>query len=343
MITDNKNVILFSLCLLVSFGLLATGCVRFAEVYVDANASGPGDGTVENPFATITRGLDAVASGGMVHVAPGDYFENLIISRPVNLLGAGAETTRVLAEITSSGIKIISEDVSINGFSIVGIGESLPENYAVGGIYSEGMNNTSITENIIGPYYSMGIGIGTSSSVLVRDNQVRQIEGVAQYENSGIVVLSCNDVTISGNIIEEVDGQGIVIAGTTGILENNTFSNNAGGLMLGWPLDEGTELSMNGNLVTENLHSGLLLIETTLTEFNDNTIIDNFGYGLDIMDIRLISCELIGGEDCELLPITQILACGGNINTGNNPDFVAPFTSEDPYIQVSEEIQACFQ
>jgi hypothetical protein len=53
----------------------------------------PGSGT---PFVVIQAALDAAAPGDRVLLLPGTYLEALVITKPVELIGSGAEDTRVL-------------------------------------------------------------------------------------------------------------------------------------------------------------------------------------------------------------------------------------------------------
>jgi hypothetical protein len=52
-------------------------------------------------FSTIAEGLAAVAAGGTVHLAPGVYEEDLVIAKPVLLLGPGAEETILLGDLAA--------------------------------------------------------------------------------------------------------------------------------------------------------------------------------------------------------------------------------------------------
>ncbi|MFC1571898.1 DUF1565 domain-containing protein, partial [Candidatus Margulisiibacteriota bacterium] len=96
-----------------------------AVVYVDDDAvDNSGDGSEANPFRTITYALTKVAEEGTIHVAAGTYSYDMgeisehgtmMISKKVNLLGAGREATTIL---TQSGF-YITADCSIEGFSLI--------------------------------------------------------------------------------------------------------------------------------------------------------------------------------------------------------------------------------
>jgi hypothetical protein len=70
-----------------------------ADVYVDddfailpggTDPPGPGSAIGCDSFASVQAGVDAVATGGRVHVAPGLYLEPVTVSRTMSLLGAQA-------------------------------------------------------------------------------------------------------------------------------------------------------------------------------------------------------------------------------------------------------------
>jgi nitrous oxidase accessory protein NosD len=192
---------------LILAGLLASACMD--TVYVDAGASGPGIGSPEAPFERIATGLFWAASGASVYVAAGDYSENLVISRPVTLLGAGAGDTRLLADVRGKGIEIGADNVEVRGFSIVGVGQPDPEDIFLGGIYAEDVNNLIVSENTVGPYSSIGIGVGRASNVMIENNQVLDISGVLGMENHGIIVALAQTAVVRGNVVNNVDGFGL--------------------------------------------------------------------------------------------------------------------------------------
>ena len=98
-------------------------------VYVDCNYYGDQTGGFFTPYQKIQDGIDNVASNGVVVVAPGTYYESLMLTNhPVRLIASGCATNTTI--ITSliwfqkDAKKIfVSSSASgsvISGFSVVG-------------------------------------------------------------------------------------------------------------------------------------------------------------------------------------------------------------------------------
>jgi parallel beta-helix repeat protein len=67
-----------TLCFALGCALAATAASAQVTVYVDADCSGPGSGTLGDPYCSIQTGICAVqVSGGTVLVSPGTYNESL--------------------------------------------------------------------------------------------------------------------------------------------------------------------------------------------------------------------------------------------------------------------------
>ena len=58
------------------------------------------------PYTTIGAAVAAAASGDTINVAPGRYAEDVHITQPVSLIGAGAQWTIINAKGLSNGIFI---------------------------------------------------------------------------------------------------------------------------------------------------------------------------------------------------------------------------------------------
>ncbi len=124
-----------------------------AGTLVDWPHSGTGSHIIGcDAFATVQGGMDAVASGGTVNVAAGSYAQNLLVSKPLSLLGpnagkAGYAPDRVLEAIlypASVGydfnlpsavtiLRIASPDVTVDGFKLDGDNPGLPGGISMGG------------------------------------------------------------------------------------------------------------------------------------------------------------------------------------------------------------------
>src|SRR2546421_715880 len=56
--------------------------------------------------ATISAAVDAAAPGDTIYVARGTYAEDVVIGKPVSLIGEGRETTIIDATGLANGIQI---------------------------------------------------------------------------------------------------------------------------------------------------------------------------------------------------------------------------------------------
>jgi len=96
--------------------------------YVDAKATGPGAGTVEDPFLTIQAALIApgFATGDDVSVAPGVYAEDLVFTgaaEGVHIRSQGGPLVTTLAAVSPSSTSVTFEDgETIEGFTLLGQG-----------------------------------------------------------------------------------------------------------------------------------------------------------------------------------------------------------------------------
>ncbi len=93
------------------------------DVWVDdgycAACANDGHTWSADAFATIAAGLRSVATGGVVHVAPGYYEEDVTITRPLRLLATepGAVVAPRLAAAT---VTVAANDVTVEGLEVEG-------------------------------------------------------------------------------------------------------------------------------------------------------------------------------------------------------------------------------
>jgi parallel beta-helix repeat protein len=124
------------------------------------------DGTGD--FTVIQSALDAAKSGDIVKVKAGVYYEDLIIAKTLQLLGADRGTTiidgsGVSNEPSGSVVLILANNVVVSGFTI--------KNARSGGsaIWEDGFNFMTISNNII-QYNGDGIRILHSHGNVIKGN-----------------------------------------------------------------------------------------------------------------------------------------------------------------------------
>ena len=202
------------------------------HVYVSTTGSDiDGDGTENNPYQTIDKGINSVNPDGTVNVADGTYYEHLIIAKSVNLLGQSQTGTIIDGNNIGRPITINPDIiVTISKFTIKN-GNS-PDG---GGINNNGdltITDTTITNNtataIEGYAYGGGIynhGNLTITNSIISENTV--IGGTAYgggiYSDDNLII---NNSTITGNAATSTDGyaDGGGISNEFGIITINNSS-----------------------------------------------------------------------------------------------------------------------
>ena len=137
--------VLFALVVVCSLGLVTAvvGAV-VNEVWVAPPPAGndANNGTEAAPFATIQKGIGTVVSPGIVHVAAGDYNEDITLKNAVEVLGAGEASTTINGTGTGSVVTAsgVGSATKLDGFTITGGNNNTTGG---GGMYI--VNNSSLT------------------------------------------------------------------------------------------------------------------------------------------------------------------------------------------------------
>ena len=111
--------------------------------YVNSSFDESTEGWGITHFKNISSALSAVMIGGTVNVSSGVYNEKFLISKSVNLVGAGLEKTRIHGGETGHVIEINTEKVNVSGFTITGSGSGWSDS----GIYLNGAGYSIISNN----------------------------------------------------------------------------------------------------------------------------------------------------------------------------------------------------
>jgi len=142
--------------------------------------------------------IDNATDGDTIYIPSGIYYENIIINKSISLIGEDKETTIIDGNWSGDVVSIISDGVTISGFTIQNSGE---KTY-----------------------------LGFDSGIEVRSNHNIITRNIISKNAAGIYLVRCSDSNISGNNIS-VNVFGVLLSRTKGnrIFKNNFLHNNVDG------------------------------------------------------------------------------------------------------------------
>lgn len=222
--------------------------------------SGPGN------YSSIQIAIDSADDGDSIFVYDDSspYYENVVIDKSVNLIGENKQTTIIDGCKNGDVVKIIANQVDINGFTIKNssyypyrgaginiesddniISDNIILNNGEYGLYIHDSNNCWILRNTI-TGNNHGVSIPDSSQILVEDNfiQGNRYTGIGVYRDilgtkimnniimdsrKGVYIFNCHfGVNIKFNIISEND-KGITIQASSKLctISENIINSNS--------------------------------------------------------------------------------------------------------------------
>ena len=231
-------------------------------IYVSPDGISTGDGTKENPYDTIQRGIDESGRNDIVQALPGVYEENITLYSDLIVFGSGAKNTTITA---SSGNIVTANNVhnvSLSGFTIDGQGS------ADNGIICSGTTTSEveIRDNVITGAVK-GISCSDSASPLIKYNMVRQNLDMGIYcTGSSTPVIEYNDIQNNGRFGIECDST------SEANISSNTIERNANGV----GCHGSTKPNITHNTVRDNTHGiGIWSGDVSVVTISENIIRKN--------------------------------------------------------------------
>lgn len=173
-------------------------------------------------YDTIQAAVDApqTLDGHTILAEEGTYYENVVINKPLSLLGENRSTTIIDANVTGHVIEVKANNTRISGLTIRKSGCGCA---AKGGVYGESnLQNLSITNNLI-TQNGFGVRLVLAQNIsLARNN-------IIDNAYDGVYIYSSSSNTIIGNNIEN-NSKGILLflSSLNTVSGNNISKNNYG-------------------------------------------------------------------------------------------------------------------
>lgn len=244
----------------------------------------------EGCYTTIQSAIDASNAGDTIIVYAGDYQENVVVDRKIELKTAGDGDVTIQAQDAYQDVITIERNGSssiISGFNIFGgdhgvtlnraencvISGNIVEHHVEHGIFLSESHHNEITNNnltAIEEGQVIGILLDRSNNNTITMNEV-------QYNKlNGINLTASSDNHVIGNSISFTDGDGIGLDSSNDnrIADNSITSSNSSGIAI----VRSSRNSMTGNMISDNggpLSIGIILAGVSGDESNNNLIENN--------------------------------------------------------------------
>jgi len=176
---------------------------------------------IPDDYPTIQAGINAANLGDTIYVRAGKYFENVVVTKMVSLVGENKSTTIIDGKGTGSAVLIRANNVTIRNFMIRNAGGGSA------GVYVDRYyKNNVLSDNILisnkwsGVYLDYGSSNNTITRNIISNN-------TAMIDSFGLKLWSSNNNSFFGNKITN-NRYGIGMGGSNkNIFHDNELAGNA--------------------------------------------------------------------------------------------------------------------
>jgi parallel beta-helix repeat protein len=253
-------------------------------------------------YATINEAIldNATLDGHVIEVGAGVYYENVVLTKAVSLVGENRSNTIIDGQGNGTVIDILTSNVSVAGFTIRNGGSVSGRS----GVHIKGSSFCKILDNIIeGNWW--GIYIESCSNITVSNNNITiNSYGVNVYSSLNVLITEneflMNDYAVWMSGVEDFD-----------FLLNNV-SNNGHGI---W-MTQSTNAILNGNRILDNA-DGVLIYYSNNTLLLENVIFSNEGNAIYLggcANTSIFGCQIFSSGETAV----RIIYSTGNNLTENN-------------------------
>ena len=230
--------------------------------------------------------VDAAAPGSTVVVGPGTYVGDLILDRPIRLVGTGRP--RLVGTGQGSVVRIRAAGVTIEGFDIDGIGGGNlgRDSSGIHVAATEAVVRDCRIENTL-----FGVYLREADGATVEGCRIRGIPGKEPGEKgSGIHVWNTRGFRLERNLIEEARDGLYVQSSPEGIIRHNIARNLRYGLHYMYSDDNLFE-----DNTFENADAGTAIMYSRRIVFRRNRFLRNRGFAS--VGLLLKACDDVVAEE----------------------------------------------
>ncbi|AKB85842.1 S-layer protein domain-containing protein [Methanococcoides methylutens] len=257
---------MYSNCSKLMFKSVAFTFLLLITLLVPANAAVitvDDDGVSD--YSSIQAAVISATLGDTIEVQSGIYYENVVLDKELFLKGIGFPL--IDANGNGTGISVIANNCTIEGFNITESGTDWNGGDADSGIKIKSANNTILNNKVNSNQY--GIFIFTASNNTIESNTISNNE-------EGIYTFISPMNFIDNNTLSYNSNKGIYISSSDNIsVYNNTVSSNSYGIYL----DQSANCVLEDNIVFSNVDGIWLRVSYTNALIN-NTVFENSGDGI---------------------------------------------------------------
>jgi len=235
---------------------------------VDCGATG------RRAYPTISSAVQAAAPHDVILVRPGVYAEEVVIDKPLEIIGVGVmdEQSTVLVGSTTS--------IPITYRAVGGIGRISTLTVEGGGGANSAVVDVEMGRLVIDGCHVTSTG-PVEASVRVRKHGYARLVGNRIAEGSGIGILVCEqgNADVSNNVITRHEHSGVEVRDGTRprIAHNGICEGDSGGVLI---RGRGSQPRVEQNDIFENRLAGIAITEEARPIVKGNRIHDGHGVGL---------------------------------------------------------------
>ncbi len=215
-------------------------------------------------YSSIQDAIDISNPGDTVRVYAGAYYENLVIDKPIILIGNGTSNTIIDGGGKGDTLLITADWINIRGFTITNSGTKANED---AGIELNNVQNCDINNNYLISNGQYGILLNSSDENVIAKNYI------SSNENDGIHLTASNGNTITENSAVSNRAGISTVESSNNLLLNNVLSSNrwCGIYLLG-----SFNNKINNNKFNNNFdNKGIYIYRSNNTIITNNTMINN--------------------------------------------------------------------